>query len=108
MLAGILHTEVVIVEPGMHLIIVKIESCVCMGGAKALTAFSGAPHKPGTIYTANASEANAMKKRGTLNFRIVIIVRELDFAQQVETKQRKKYNPQSKERFTVEEAPTVS
>ena len=24
--------------------------------------------KPGTIYTANASEANAMKKRGTLTF----------------------------------------
>ena len=39
-----------------------------MGGAKALTAFSGAPHKPGTIYTANASEANAIKKRGTLTF----------------------------------------
>ena len=39
-----------------------------MGGAKALTAFNGAPHKPGSIYTANANEANAMKKRGTLTF----------------------------------------
>ena len=39
-----------------------------MGGAKALTAFSGAPHKPGIIYTANASEANAIKKQGTLTF----------------------------------------
>ena len=64
-----------------------------MGGAKALTAFNGAPHKPGSIYTANANEANAMKKRGTLTFCIVIIMREFDFAQQIETQQSKQYNP---------------
>ena len=37
-----------------------------MGGAKALMAFKGAPHRPGTIYMAKASEKRARKNCGTL------------------------------------------
>ena len=36
-----------------------------MGGANALTALTGAPQRPGTIYTAKAKEQSARKKRGT-------------------------------------------
>ena len=108
MLAGILHTEVVIVELGMHFIIVKIEILRLHGRRKSTDSLQRSSPQTRNHIHRKCQRGQRHEETGYTNFRIVIIVRELDFAQQVETKQRKKYNPQSKERFTVEEAPTVS
>ena len=47
------------------------------------------------------------KKTGNSYLIIIIVVREFNLTQQIESKQSKNHDPQSKERFTVEQSPSV-
>ena len=92
----------------MHLIIVKVEILRLHGRRKGTDRLQRRSPQTGNHIHRKCQRGQRHEETGHADLRIVIIVRELDFAQQVEAQQHKKHNPQGEERLTVEDAPAVS
>ena len=92
----------------MHLIIVKVEILRLHGRRKGTDRLQRRSPQTGNHIHRKRQRGQRHEETEHADLRIVIIVRELDFAQQVEAQQRKKHNPQGEERLTVEDAPAVS
>ncbi len=50
---------------GFTSFVLRLKSCVFIGGAKAPTALQGAPHRPGTMYIAKANDTRPSITQGT-------------------------------------------
>ena len=93
MLAGIFHAEIIIIELGMHLIIIKIEILCLHGWCKSTDSLQRRSPQTGKHIYGKCQRSQCHEETGHTDLCIVIIMREFDFAQQIETQQSKQYNP---------------
>ena len=107
MLAGILHTGIVVVELGMHLVVVKVEVLRLHGRSKGTDRLQRSTPQAGNHVDGKSQRSQRQKETGHADLGIVVVVGELDLSQQVEAQQGEEHNPEGKEGLTVEDAPAV-
>ena len=105
---GIFHTGIEIVELSMYFVLIEVEVLSVHRRSECADRLQrSTPQARHHIYS-EGQRAESHEEARYADGSIVVIVWELDFAQEVEAHQAENHNPQSEEGFAVEDAPSVS
>ena len=108
LLAGISHAGVIIRELGMHLVGIEVEVLRLEGRRKGADGLQRGAPQAGHHIDGKGQRSQGQEETGHADLGVVVIVRELELAQQVEAQQAEEHDPQGEERLAVQYVPAIS